>query len=116
MRWYVVNVYAGFEQKIADAIRSIQINMPNLERFQQLQQSFAELHRFKLPMLDTTALKKLHQTIEQINRPTKEITALNESIDLMRVIRNKAAHDLRPDREYAPSRPAYTLDEEDDDA
>jgi transcriptional regulator with XRE-family HTH domain len=102
-------------QRIAEAFRDLQVTSPSLDGLQQLQKSFSDLQQFRASTLDTAALKKLRRKIEQISRPTQEMAALRESLKLMQTIRNMAAHDPPPANGDAPSRPAYSLDEEDDD-
>lgn len=101
-------------QRIGETVRGLQITMPKLEGLNQLQKTFSELHRVRVPTFDPETLKQLRKTIEQISKPTKELTALNESIKLMTSIRNRALHEQDPDTGVAPSRPAYSLDEDDD--
>ncbi|WP_010517589.1 helix-turn-helix domain-containing protein [Komagataeibacter oboediens] len=103
-------------QRISETMRGIQMSMPDLEGLQRLQKSISDLHRFRVSMLDLEEMKKLRHIIEQIGRPGKEMVSLNESLKIMRTIRNKASHDPLPDSGDTLSRPAYSLDEEDDDA
>ena len=103
-------------QRLGETVRRIQISMPDLEGLQRLQKSLSDLYRFRAPMLDLTPLKKLRQTIEQISHPEKEMTSLNDSLNIIRTIRNKASHAPLPDSGGILSRPAYSLDEESDDA
>lgn len=103
-------------QRISETLRGLQIKTPNLEGLQQLQKSFLDLQRFRVPTLDLRGLKQLRQAMEQINRPAQEMAALSQSIKLMQAVRNKAAHGPLPDAGDTPSRPAYSLDEEDEDA
>jgi transcriptional regulator with XRE-family HTH domain len=103
-------------QRIGETMRRLQVSMPKLEGLNQLQKSFSDLHRIRVPTLDPETLKQLRKTIEHISKPTKEPAAINESLKLMTAIRNKALHEHHPDTGATPSRPAYSLDEEDDDA
>lgn len=103
-------------QRISETMRGLQIKAPNLEGLQQLQKSFSDLQRFRVPTLDLKGLKQLRQALEQISRPTQEMAALSQSIKLMQSVRNKAAHGPVRNDDDIPSRPAYSLDEEDDDA
>ena len=103
-------------QRISETMRGLQIKAPNLEGLQQLQKSFSDLQRFRVPTLDLKGLKQLRQALEQISRPTQEMAALSQSIKLMQSVRNKAAHGPVRNDDDTPSRPAYSLDEEDDDA
>ncbi|MBK5946254.1 transcriptional regulator [Rhodobacter veldkampii DSM 11550] len=103
-------------QRISETMRGLQIKAPNLEGLQQLQKSFSELQRFRVPTLDLKGLKQLRQALELINRPTQDMAALSQSIKLMQSVRNKAAHGPVRDADDIPSRPAYSLDDEDDDA
>lgn len=101
-------------QRISETMRGLQIKTPNLDGLQQLQKSFSDLQRFRVPTLDLDGLKQLRQSMEQISRPAKEMAALSQSIKLMQAVRNKAAHGPLPDTGDSPSRPAYSLDEDDD--
>jgi transcriptional regulator with XRE-family HTH domain len=103
-------------QRISETMRGLQIKAPNLEGLQQLQKSFSDLQRFRVPTLDLKGLKQLRRALEQISRPTQEMAALSQSIKLMQSVRNKAAHGPVRNDDDTPSRPAYSLDEEDDDA
>lgn len=102
-------------QRMTETMRNLQINTPKLDGLAKLQKSIADLHRFTAPALNLDALKQLQQTIEKINHPMKQQAATDESLKLLRVIRNKAAHSPTHVIEDAAPRPAYSLDEEDDD-
>ena len=102
-------------QRMTETMRNLQIKTPQLDGLAKLQKSIADLHRFRAPALDLDALKRLQQTIEKINHPMKQQAATDESLKLLQVIRNKAAHSPTHDIEDAAPRPAYSLDEEDDD-
>lgn len=102
-------------QRIRETMRGLQIKMPNLEGLQQLQKSFSDLQHFPMPTLDLSGLKQLRQAMEQISRPAQQMIALSQSIKLIQAVRNKAAHGPRPNADDTPSRPAYSLDEEDED-
>tara|TARA_R100000935_G_scaffold40203_1_gene61716 strand:+ start:836 stop:1435 length:600 start_codon:yes stop_codon:yes gene_type:complete len=103
-------------QRISETMRGLQIKTPNLEGLQQLQKSFSDLQRFRVPTLDLSGLKQLRQVMEQISLPAQEMAALSQSIKLMQAVRDKAAHGPLPGAGDTPSRPAYSLDEEDEDA
>ncbi len=103
-------------ERINDVIRNLQISMPKFEGVDQIRKSFADLQRLKLPVLEPEGLRELRHAMEEMTRPAKQLAAMNKSISLMRTIRNKAAHAPMPDTADAPPRPAYSLDEEDDDA
>lgn len=102
-------------QRIRETMRGLQIEMPNLEGLQQLQKSFSDLQRFPVPTLDLSGLKQLRQAMEKISRPAQEMAALSQSIKLIQAVRNKAAHGPLPDADDTLSRPAYSLDDEDED-
>lgn len=102
-------------QRINEVMRNLQIRLPNLDGLLEMKRAFADIQRVQMPALDPEALKRLRLTMEQINRPTKQMTALTTSLKLLRTIRNKAIHGPISGAEEAASRPAYSLDEEDDD-
>jgi transcriptional regulator with XRE-family HTH domain len=102
-------------QQMNETMRGLQISVPKLDGLAKLQKSIADLHRFGVPTLDLDALKRLQQTMEQIKHPAKQIAATNESLKLLQTIRNKVAHSPENDTKEAVPRPAYSLDEEDDD-
>ncbi len=103
-------------ERINDAIRKLQITTPKFDGLEKVRKSFADLQRFKLPVLDLDGLRELRLAMEEMNRPAKQLTAMNKSINLMRTLRNKAAHAPMPDVDDSPPRPAYSLDGEDNDA
>lgn len=103
-------------RRISETMRGLQVKTPNLEGLQQLQKSFSDLQRFRVPTLDLSGLKQLRQVMEQISLPAKEMAALSQSIKLMQAVRDKAAHGPLSGADDTSSRPAYSLDEEDEDA
>jgi hypothetical protein len=105
-------------QRITEILRGLQINAPELEGLEALQKSFTDLQRFRLPLLRPEGLRQLRQSLEQIHRTGRPMAAINESAELMRILRNQAVHVHGPDSEIdeGSARPAYSLDEEDHDA
>lgn len=103
-------------ERIADTIRKLQVKIPALEGFEQVRKSFADLQRFKVANFEPESLRELRRVMEQVTRPTRQAEAMTDSLNLMRAIRNKAAHGPMPDVDDVAPRPAYSLDEEGDDA
>lgn len=104
-------------QRINDTLRNLQIAQPKLEELAQLQKSFAELQRFMPPVLGLKDLRQLRRSMEQISRhPKRQISAMTESLNLMQMIRDKAAQAPMPGIIDGASRPVYSLDQEDGDA
>lgn len=103
-------------QRISDTLRNLQIAQPKLEELAQLQKSFAELQRFMPPVLELKDLRQLRRSMEQISRhPKRQISAMAESLNLMQMIRDKAAQAPMPGIIDGASRPVYSLDQEDGD-
>jgi len=103
-------------QRITETLRGLQINRPELEGLEALQKSFTDLQRFRWPLLQPESLKQLRQSLERIDRSDHPMVAINESVELMRTLRNKALHDPDPEVGEGGARPAYSLDEDNNDA
>ena len=102
-------------QRITEILRDLRINLADLEGLAALQKSFTDLQRFRWPLLRPEGLKQLRQSLERIHRSGHPMVAINESVELMRTLRNKAVHDPGPDVDEGGARPAYSLDEDDND-
>jgi len=103
-------------QRITETLRDLQINLADLEGLAALQKSFTDLQRFRWPLLQPEILKQLRQSLERIHRSDHPMVAINESAELMRRVRNRAVHGPDPELDEGGARPAYSLDEDDNDA
>jgi transcriptional regulator with XRE-family HTH domain len=103
-------------QRIGETLRGLQISMPELEGFEALQKSFTDLQRFRWPVLQAEGLKQLRQSLERVRRSGRPRPGLSDSVKLIRMLRNKAAHGPDSEVHEGGARPAYSLDEDDNDA
>jgi len=103
-------------QRITETLRGLQVNMPELEGLEALQKAFTDLQRFRLPLLQIEGLKQLRQSLERIHRSGRPMATISESVNLVRILRDKAAHGPDSEVDEGGARPAYSLDEDDDDA
>lgn len=109
-----VNAAMKEANRIGETLRLLQVKVPKLERIAQLQKSFADIQRLQLQFAKPEALKQLRRTIEQIQKPGKELEAIARSEKAMKALRNALAHGAPHIADGVDQKPAYTLDEDDD--
>jgi len=102
-------------QRITETLRDLRIHLTDQEGLAALQKSFTDLQLFRWPLLQPESLKQLRQSLERIHRSEHPMVAISESVELMRTLRNKAVHDPDPELDEGGARPAYSLDEDDND-
>jgi transcriptional regulator with XRE-family HTH domain len=102
--------------QIQDAIRAIQIQAPQLPNLEELKRAAAAINAMPVPKDYLKSLRNIRSAVEHITQSHEQIRAATEAACAITSLRNQIAHAIpqieRPD---AP-RPAYSLDEEDDDA
>lgn len=102
-------------QQLQKAIRTLQIDAPTLPELDELRKATASLQRFHIDTQFLDNLRSLRHTIERANI-TEQWKGIFEAASSMKALRNQIAH-LKPTSEQRQAnRPAYSLNEEDDDA
>jgi transcriptional regulator with XRE-family HTH domain len=112
------------QARIADDLRRLAARVPAfdsgtaLTRYQQLSDTLHFLQHVTIPAADLAAAQKAIDTLlkrvdagELAEPPSQK--AVKSAADTLRLIRNRLAH---PTAQPTTPRPAYQLDEEDDDA
>lgn len=102
-------------QQLQKAIRTIQIDTPTLPQLDELRKATASLQRLQIDTRFLDDIRSLRQSIEHAQLPNdwKELLNATES---MKALRNQIAHLKPPTEQRSANRPAYSLDEEDNDA
>jgi transcriptional regulator with XRE-family HTH domain len=102
-------------QRLRKAIRSIQIDTPTQPLLEEVRKGFASIQRLEIDPRFVDDLRSVRNAIERAGR-AEHWQGLSEAADGMKALRSRIA-DFTPTTEQRnPSRPAYSLDEEDDDA
>ena len=102
-------------QQLQKAIRAIQIDAPTLPQLDELRKATASLQRLQIDTRFLKDLRSLRQGIERAQPPDHWKELLNAT-ERMKVLRNQIAHFKPTTEQRSANRPAYSLDEEDDDA
>jgi methionine synthase II (cobalamin-independent) len=102
-------------QQLQKAIRTLQIDAPNLPELDELRKATASLQRLHINTQFLDSLRSLRHTIERANT-TKQWKGLFEAANSMKALRNQIAHFAPTSEQRQANRPAYSLNEEDDDA
>ena len=102
-------------QQLQKAIRAIQIDTPAFPQLDELRKEAASLQRLQIDTRFLGDLRSLRQSIERA-QPTDHGKELLNATENMKALRNKIARFQPPTEQRSANRPAYSLDEEDDDA
>ena len=102
-------------QRLQKAIRAVQINAPALPGLDELRKATASLQRLQMDRRFLDNLRSLRYAIEGANK-TEQWEAIFEATNSMKALRNQIAHFQPRSEQRSVNRPAYSLDEEDDDA
>lgn len=102
-------------QQLRKAIRSIQIEKPTLPQVDELRRVFASLQRVHIHPRFSKELYSVRVFIER-SQSVGRWHALVDAANMMKSLRNQIAHFEPTTEQRSANRPAYSLDEEDDDA
>lgn len=102
-------------QQLQKAVRALQIEAPSLPELDELRKATASLQRLQIDTRFLDSLRSLRQTIDHAKR-TEHSKSILDAINSMRALRNQIAHFEPTSEQRNANRPAYSLDEEDDNA
>lgn len=102
-------------QRLQKAIRTLQIEAPALPELQDLRKAIASIQRLQIDTRFLDNLRSLRRTIERANL-TEQWNGIFDAATGMKALRNQIAHFGPTSEQRNANRPAYSLDEEDDDA
>lgn len=102
-------------QRLQKAIRTLQIEAPALPELQDLRKALASIQRLQVDTRFLDNLRSLRRTIERANI-TEQWNGIFDAANGMKALRNQIAHFGPTSEQRNANRPAYSLDEEDDDA
>jgi transcriptional regulator with XRE-family HTH domain len=102
-------------KQLQKAIRALQIEAPTLPELDDLRKATASIQRLQIDTRFLDNLRSLRHTIERANI-TEQWKGIFEAVNSMKVLRNQIAHFGPTSEQRSANRPAYSLDEEDDDA
>lgn len=102
-------------QKLQKAIRTLQIEAPTLPELDDLRKAIASIQRLQIDTRFLDNLRSLRHMIERSNM-TEQGKGMFEAANSMKALRNQIAHFEPTSEKRQANRPAYSLDEEDDDA
>lgn len=102
-------------QRLQKAVRAIQIEAPTLPELDELRKATAALQRLQIDTRFLGNLRSLRQMIDHA-RLTEHWKGILDATSSMRALRNQIAQFEPTSEQRSANRPAYSLDEEDDDA
>lgn len=102
-------------QQLQKLIRAIHVETPTLPQLDELRKATASLQRLQIDTRFLDDLRSLRRSIERAQL-ADHWKGLSNATDDMKALRNKIAHFKPPTEQPSANRPAYSLDEEDDDA
>jgi transcriptional regulator with XRE-family HTH domain len=102
-------------KQLQKAIRALQIEAPTLPELDDLRKATASIQRLQIDTRFLDNLRSLRHTIERANI-TEQWKGIFEAANSMKVLRNQIAQFGPTSEQRSANRPAYSLDEEDDDA
>jgi transcriptional regulator with XRE-family HTH domain len=102
-------------KQLQQAIRALQIEAPTLPELDDLRKATVSIQRRQIDTRFLDNLRSLRHTIERANI-TEQWKGIFEAANSMKVLRNQIAHFAPTSEQRSANRPAYSLDEEDDDA
>lgn len=101
-------------QQLQKAIRALQINVPTLPQLDELRKAAASIQRLRIDKRFVKQLRVVRNTIEHAQM-TNHWKDLSDAADNMKALRNQIAQFEPTTEKRGANRPAYSLDEEDDD-
>lgn len=102
-------------QRLQKAVRALQIEAPTLPELDELRKATAALQRLQIDTRFLGNLRSLRQMIEHA-RLTEHWKGILDATNSMRALRKQIAQFEPTSEQRSANRPAYSLDEEDDDA
>jgi transcriptional regulator with XRE-family HTH domain len=102
-------------QRLQKAVRALQIEAPTLPDLDELRKTTAALQRLQIDTRFLGNLRSLRQMIDHA-RLTEHWKGILDATSSMRALRNQIAQFEPTSEQRSANRPAYSLDEEDDDA
>lgn len=102
-------------QRLQKAVRALQIEAPTLPELDELRKATASLQRLQIDTRFLGNLRSLRQMIDHA-KLTEHWKSILDATNSMRALRNQIAHFEPTSEQRSANRPAYSLDEEDDDA
>jgi transcriptional regulator with XRE-family HTH domain len=102
-------------QQLQKAVRALQIEAPSLPELDELRKATASLQRLQIDTRFLDNLRSLRQTIDHA-KLTEHWKGISDATNSMRALRNQIAHFEPTSEQRNANRPAYSLDEEADDA
>ncbi|MBO9507193.1 helix-turn-helix transcriptional regulator [Thalassospira sp. A3_1] len=102
-------------QQLHKAIRAIQIDAPTLSELDELRKAITSIQRLPIDTRFLDNLRSLRQTIERA-KMTGQWKGILDAAKSIKALRNQIAHSEPTTGQRIANRPAYSLDEEDDDA
>ncbi|ODS51585.1 MAG: hypothetical protein ABS40_20455 [Agrobacterium sp. SCN 61-19] len=102
-------------QRLQKAVRALQIEAPTLPELDELRKATAAFQRLQIDTRFLGNLRSLRQMIDHA-RLTEHWKGILDATNSMRALRNQIAQFEPTSEQRSANRPAYSLDEEDDDA
>jgi transcriptional regulator with XRE-family HTH domain len=102
-------------QRWQKAVRALQIEAPTLPELDELRKATAALQRLQIDTRFLGNLRSLRQMIDHA-RLTEHWKGILDATNSMTALRNQIAQFEPTSEQRSANRPAYSLDEEDDDA
>lgn len=102
-------------QRLQKAVRALQIEAPTLPELDELRKATAALQRLQIDTRFLGNLRSLRQMIDRA-RLTEHWKGILDATNNMTALRNQIAQFEPTSKQRSANRPAYSLDEEDDDA
>jgi transcriptional regulator with XRE-family HTH domain len=91
------------------------INAP-FKEVERLQDNLRAIEKIRIPKIEVPNFERMVKIIEQANRSSLDALKIAQISDQMQLLRNQIAHASVLSEQNLLPKPAYSLDEEDDDA
>lgn len=109
-------VYAKAQTAIENFRQSVEKIDAPFKDIERLGENLRVLEKIRIPVVETSNFERLIKQIEQANRSAFEFEKLAQITDQIQKFRNQVAHISTVSDQNLLPKPAYSLDEEDDDA
>lgn len=100
--------------RMRDALSGVKQAQPAARELVQLQRHLRDLRHFQFSLSDLEKLRKIHRELESFLKHTGNQNALGRSLSQLRDLRNDLAQSSARMPPIESTRPAYSLDEDND--
>ena len=99
--------------RLHNTISNLPTDLLSKNKLEQFQRQARELQRFQLALPEIEGIRAAHKTLEAFKNNTESLNAVHKSLSQLQELRNALAHGVVNIGGPGSSRPAYSLDEDD---